>query len=99
MSAKLKKANICPGPGYGLECKSSKKGTPRGGRCRECHLQNMREHYKQNPGARQRMYDKRRDMNRGKMDQAAIELAQKIEPASFGLRGACKVLDAMLRAV
>lgn len=103
----IKLKGKCPGPGFGRRCSCNGEGTPRGGRSRECRLENMRlssrfKHKTLN-GKGSRMSRSERTSAWGAAQRLAqaeeMRMANEVKAQTFGLKGALKVHEAMLRAV
>lgn len=96
----------CPGPDAGIPCYGKGVGTPRGGRCAECRRARMNWQGRMR-SARLKGLDqdkveirrlpspKRYYQSKGVAEER--ENARNIEPDSFGIRGALKVIDVMQR--
>ena len=94
---KLLKHKPCPGPGLDRPCPKNSDGGLRGGRCRWCRIEGMRTYMRGTGKKRVRIGRNHMSANYKPQRDELCAAARAVEAEGLGIKGAVKVLDAMLR--
>jgi hypothetical protein len=107
MPKKLRRAGVCPGPGYDKPCTSGRKGTPRGGRCKDCRKEAMRYwhrlHHHGSPDLIGRSRpardhrDNRRNSSYAKCLAEEIAAARAVKAEAVGVKGGLRIVNDWLK--